>query len=78
MDSDVLLNLMRSLLLVVLKDGTIDQARRGFGGFLGAEVSSLRGTNVFEHVPLAEAEEVALYSIENADESEEATALQIT
>lgn len=77
MDSDVLLDSMRGLLLVVLKDGTIEQARGGFGGFLGAELSSLRGTNVFEHVPPAEAEELALYFIENADESEETIALPL-
>ena len=77
MDTDQLLDSMRGLLLVVLRDGTIDQARGGFGGFLGFDVTSLPGTNVFEHVPPTEAEELALYFIENSDESAEAIALPL-
>jgi hypothetical protein len=77
MDADVLFDSTRGLLIVVLKDGMVEQACGGFGGFLGMDVSSLPGTNVFDHVPPAEAEELALYFIENADESEETIALPL-
>lgn len=77
MDADQLLDSMRAVLLVVLKDGTIEDARGGFGGFLGLDVSALPGTNVFEHVPPADSDELALYFIENADESEATIALPL-
>lgn len=77
MDADQLLDSMRGLLLVVLRDGTIAQARGGFGGFLGLDVPSLPGANVFDFVPATDAEELALYFIENVDDSQETIALPL-
>jgi diguanylate cyclase (GGDEF)-like protein len=77
MDTDALLDSMRGLIIVVLRDGTIEQARGGFGGFLGLDVASLPGTNVFEHVPPADADELALYFIESVDESASTIALPL-
>lgn len=77
MNADSLLESMRCLVIVVLGDGTISQAQGGFGGFLGFDVESLPGTNVFEHVVAADAEELAQYFIENAQESEETIALPL-
>ncbi len=70
MDADELLDSMRAVMLVVLMDGTIEAARGGFGGFLGLDVSTLPGTNVFEHVPLTDSEELAMYFLENVGQSE--------
>ncbi len=75
MDADELLDSMRGLLIVVLGDGTIVEARGGFGGFVGLDVAVLPGSNVFEHVQPTDAEELALYFIENVDESEATIAL---
>ncbi len=77
MDADALLDSMRGLVVVVDGDGRITEARGGFGGFLGVDVASLPGTNVFEHVGPTDAEELALYFIENVDESEETIALPL-
>ncbi len=75
MDDAELLDSIRGLVIAVLGDGTITQARGGFGGFLGVDVASLPGSNVFERVPPSEADELAQYFIENVDESEETIAL---
>lgn len=77
MDTDALVDSMRGLIIVVLRDGTIGEARGGFGGFLGLDVASLPGSNVFEHVPPADAEELALYFIESVGESAETIALPL-
>lgn len=77
MDADELLDSMRCLLLVVLRDGTIAEARGGFGGFLGLDLPSLPGSNVFNFVPTTDAEELALYFIENVDATEETIALPL-
>ncbi len=66
---------MRALLLVVRRDGTIADARGGFGGFLGLDVPALPGSNVFEHLPARDAEELALYFLDSVGESEETIAL---
>ncbi len=75
MASDVLLDSMRGLLIVVHGDGMITEARGGFGGFLGIDVASLPGTNVFEYVAETDADELAIYFLESVDESEETISL---
>lgn len=77
MNAEPLLDSLRCLVVVVLGDGTIDQVRGGFGGFLDLDVASLPGTNVFDHVVATDAEELAQYFIENAEESEETIALPL-
>lgn len=68
---------MRALLLVVLGDGTIVEAHGGFGGFLGLDVPALVGSNVFGHVPVTDAEELAMYFLDSVGESEETIALPL-
>lgn len=70
MEADELIDSIRGLVLSVLPDGTVDQARGGFGGFLGLDVDAIPGTNVFQYVAPEDVEELALYFLDAADESQ--------
>ena len=75
MHADELLDSMRTITTVVDSDGTIRVARGGFGGFLGLDVDTLVGTNVFDHVAPEDADELAVYFLESAGESHEVVSL---
>jgi diguanylate cyclase (GGDEF)-like protein len=75
--ADQILDALRPLVLVVDGVGTIAEARGGYGGFLGHDVSTLRGSSVFDHVPPEQVDELAAYFLESVDRSADSRALPL-
>ncbi len=68
---------VRAVVLVVEGHGMIKEAHGGFGGFLGIDVPALVGTTVFDHIRPEDADELAMYFIENVTESGDTVALPL-
>ena len=77
MNADMLLDAARTATLAVSDDGTVLAARGGFGGFLGIDLAATVGTNVFDRLPPADADALATYFIESADEADDTVALPV-
>lgn len=77
MDADQILDALRPLVLVVDGTGTVVEARGGYGGFLGHDVSTWRGTSVFDHVASHQVDELAAYFIESVERSADSRALPL-
>ena len=75
--AEQMIALTRTLTVLVASDGTVLDARGGFGGFIGLDTENLVGTNVFDFVAEDEAGQLATYFIENADESPDTIALPV-
>ena len=75
MTGDELLDLSRTVTLLVRGDGTILTARGGHGGFLGLDVAAMAGTSVFDHIDPDEIDVVAAYFLENEGLSADTVAL---
>ncbi len=78
MDASRILDTMRTVALVVDEAGTIVDAAGGFGGFFDMDIAALPGTSVFEHVAPEDADELALYFIENVTEQSQDAALPMS
>lgn len=76
-DADALLDAARTVTLAVASDGTVMAARGGFGGFLDFDIGDTVGTNVFDRLAPEDADELAVYFLENAGESADTIALPI-
>lgn len=77
MDADQLLDASRTATLAVANDGRVLAARGGFGGFLGIDLDGVVGTNVFDRLAPEDADELAVYFLENVGESAETIALPV-
>lgn len=75
MDADQILDALRPLVLVIDGTGTVVEARGGYGGFLGYDVSTLGGASVFDLVPPHQVDELAAYFIESVERSADSRAL---
>ena len=74
LNADQILDVLRPVVAVIDAIGTITNVRGGYGGFLGHDLDAMVGANVFEFVSPREADELAIYFAESADQSPEAVA----